>query len=533
MLDYFTLPSDIVTIKGNIRPYPTDSITRSKALSAGVVHGFTIHPPDYMKAIDERANFFIQFPSFTTDAEGAVIKGIHRYLEHYDLEYVKIQIINIVKELIHNAVKANLKRLYFRLKGLDITRTEDYRAGMETFKEETFNGENNEYTEMLGRSGMVVRVSFKTTDDYLYISVINNVPILDAELSKINARIKKAYRYRDITEAFDDVLDDSEGAGLGLIMALMIFKNIGMPPGSFKLYKKDELTVAAIAIPRQMDRSRFRVRIAEEILREIDDIPAFPENIARIQGLCSDPEADIREIAGAITMDPGLTTSILRLANSAGYITSKKTETIEEAIKIIGMKGIGTLLLATGVHKVLDGRYKRAEASWMASYKRAAYARAISTRFKKGGEEEHAYLGALLADIGYIVMLSLKPKLLRSLQDLAGFKGIKDSNLLEEISLGLSHSSLGAMIMRKWNFNETIAQIVEFHHRPHMAPAPARNAVFIVYLADCMIETDAGRSRYEFIDEEVTGHFRLTDRESFEGLRALLRESCAKEDSTA
>jgi HD-like signal output (HDOD) protein len=486
-----------------------------------------------MKAIDERANFFIQFPSFTTDAEGAVIKGIHRYLEHYDLEYIKIQIINIVKELIHNAVKANLKRLFFRLKELDITRTEDYRAGMETFKEEIFNGDNREYTEMLGRTGMVVRVSFKTTDDYLYISVINNVPILDAELSKINARIKKAYRYRDITEAFDDVLDDSEGAGLGLIMALMIFKNIGMPPDSFRLYRKDELTVAAIAIPRAMDRCRFRVRIAEEILREIDDIPAFPENITRIQGLCADSEADIRKIAGVITMDPGLTTSILRLANSAGYITSRKTETIEEAIKIIGMKGIGTLLLATGVHKVLDGRYKRAEASWMASYRRAAYARAITERLEKGGDGDHAYLGALLADIGYIVMLSLKPKLLRSLQDLAGFKDIKDSNLLEEISLGLSHSALGAMIMRKWNFDETIAQIVEFHHRPHMAPAAARKTVFTVYLAECLTEIDAGRSRYEFIDEEVTGHFSLNDRGSLERLHALVRESFVTGEPTA
>ncbi|MBN2079889.1 MAG: HDOD domain-containing protein [Spirochaetes bacterium] len=494
-------------------------------MSRGMVHSFTIHPPDYMKAINDRGDFFIQFHSFTPEAEGAVIKGIQRYLEHYDLNYIKSQIINIVKELIHNAVKANLKRLYFRLRDLDITRTEDYRAGMETFKQETFNGEGNEYIGMLGRSGMAVRVSFKTTDDYLYVSVINNVPILDAELSKINARIKKAYRYRDITEAFDEVLDESEGAGLGLIMALMIFKNIGMPPGSFRIYRKDDLTIAAIAIPRIMERTRSRVRITEEILREIDDIPAFPENITRIQQLCADPEADIREIADAITMDPGLTTSILRLANSAGYITSKKTETIEEAIKIIGMTGINTLLLATGVHTILDGRYRRAEASWMTSYKRAAYAHTITTDLMKGRGADHAYLGALLADIGYIVMLSLKPKLLRSLQGIAGSKGIKDSNLIEEISLGLSHSALGAMIMRKWKFNETLAQIVEFHHRPHMAPPAIRNTVFIVYLADCMTEIDANRSRHEFIDEEVTAHFKLTDRESFESLHALLRKS--------
>ena len=142
----------------------------------------------------------------------------------------------------------------------------------------------------------------------------------DGELSKINARIKKAYKYRDISEAFDEVLDDSEGAGLGLIMAMMIFKNIGMPPEAFRIYRKDDLTIAAIAIPQTMDKVRTRVQIAEEILSEIEEIPAFPENIIRIQKLCANPDATIKEIAGAISLDPGLTTSILKLANSAGYI---------------------------------------------------------------------------------------------------------------------------------------------------------------------------------------------------------------------
>ncbi|TFH40605.1 MAG: HDOD domain-containing protein, partial [Chrysiogenales bacterium] len=470
-------------------------------------------------------DFHIQFHTFNPEAEAAIIRGIHRYLEHYDLNYIKNQIINIVKELINNAIKANLKRLYFRHKKFDINKTEDYRAGMETFKEEAYNGGDGEYLAKLADSKMVVRVSFKTSDDYLYISVINNMPILDAELSKINARLKKAYKYRDISQAFEEVLDESEGAGLGLIMALMIFKNIGMPPGSFKIYRKDDLTIATIAIPQTMNRMRSRIAIAEEILREIDDIPAFPENITRIQKLCSNAEVTIREISAAITMDPGLTTSILKLANSAGYITSKKTETIEDGIKIIGITGINTLLLATGVRKVIDERYKRAESVWLHSYKRAAYAYTIAVHLKKSKIGDLAYLGALLSDIGFIVMLSLKSDLLKSLQKITGFKGMKDMNLLEEIGLGLSHSTLGGMIMRKWKFNESLAQTVELHHRPHMAPAGIRDLVFIVYLSDCMVEIESGKSRYEFIDEDVIAHFKLKDRDSFDSLHALLRDS--------
>jgi HD-like signal output (HDOD) protein len=494
-------------------------------LHSSKVKSYTIHPSDYKKAIANEADFYIQFHTFMPDVEGAIIKAIHRFLEHYDLNYISNQVINIIKELINNSIKANLKRIYFKLKDLDIEKTEDYRAGMETFKNEAYEGESEEYLEKLEKSNLVVRVSFKTTAEYLYINVINNVPILRMELSKINARIKKAYKYRDISEAFDEVLDESEGAGLGLIMAMMIFKNIGMPPEAFRIYRKNELTIAAIAIPQTMDKVRTRIQVAEEILNEIKDIPAFPENIIRIQKICANPDATIKEIANAISLDPGLTTSILKLANSAGYITTKKTETIEDAVKIIGVKGINTLLLATGVYKVMDARYKRSESVWKDSYKRAAYAYKIAIQLRKTRASDLTYLAALLSDIGYIVMLSLKSKLLKSLQEIAGFKGIGDTNLLEEISLGLSHSTLGSMIFKKWNFNEVLVNSVEYHHRPHMAPANMKQLIYIVYLADCLVEIDKKRFRYEFIDEDVIEYFNLSDRNTFEILHKILRES--------
>ncbi|HOD14011.1 MAG: HDOD domain-containing protein [Spirochaetes bacterium] len=493
-------------------------------MSNGSTASYTIQPQDYKKAVAAENDFYIQFNVLSPAVDGIINKCVHRYLAHYDLGYIKNQIINVIKELVNNAIKANLKRLYFTVKKLDINKTEDYRQGMETFKEETYEGDED-YMSMLADSPLVVRVAFKTSGEYLYINVINNVPILDTELSKINARIKKAYKYNDISEAFDEVLDDSEGAGLGLIMAMMIFKNMGMSPESFRIYRKKDLTISAIAIPLAMDKIRARVQIAGEIIREIESIPAFPDNIIRIQKLCANPDATIKEIAGAISLDPGLTTSILKLANSAGYFTVKKTETIEEAVKIIGVKGINALLLATGVHKVMDARYKRSESTWKDSYKRAAYASQLAVQMKKTKLGDFAYLAALLSDVGFIVMLSLRSELLKSLQELAGFKGMENIDLLEEISLGISHAALGGMIFSKWKFNDALIKTVEYHHRPHMAPVNIRQLVFIVYLADCLVEIDKNRFRYEFIDEDVIEYFNLGDRKAFDIMHKVLKES--------
>ncbi len=484
-----------------------------------------INSSDYKSAIKNGDDFYIQFHLFTPEVEALLIRILHRYLEEYDILYIKDTILTVAKELINNSIKANLKRLFFKLKGLDINRIEDYRVGMETFKDETYHNDSEGYFEKLEQSKLVVRVAFKTSDEHIHINVINNIPILEAELKKINARISKAYKYNDISEAFEDVLDDSEGAGLGLIMAMMLFKNSGLPAEAFKIYKKGDLTIATLSIPKRLTKVESEVQITEEILREIDELPSFPENINEIQKLCNNPDTPIKNIADSISHDPGLTTSILKLANSAGYMSVRKVKTIEEAVVKIGIKGINTLLIASGVYKIIEGRYRRFEAIWKDSYKRASYAQKISLHLKYNKISEFAYLAALLSDIGKIVLLSLDIKLLQRLKDIAGYKGMDNVDLLEEISLGMSHSTLGAMIGKKWRFNEALTSAIELHHRPHMAPEKLKPLVYIVYIADMFVEIDSRRSRFEFIDEDVLEFLNLTDRESFNNLHNMLRES--------
>ncbi|MGV7930753.1 MAG: hypothetical protein AB2L13_17945 [Spirochaetota bacterium] len=83
---------------------------------------------------------------------------------------------------------------------------------METFKEEVFSDESSILNE-LPEAKLVVRVFFKVLPDNLRISIINNIAILEEELVKVESRVKKAYSYKDISDAFDDVLDDSGGSG--------------------------------------------------------------------------------------------------------------------------------------------------------------------------------------------------------------------------------------------------------------------------------------------------------------------------------
>ncbi len=478
-----------------------------------------------MQAIKEKKEFYIQFHQFARDVESVVTRIIHRYLEEYDILFMKNPILTVVKELLNNAVKANVKRLYFKNKKLEISKIDDYRKGMESFKEEVYQKDNNELLNKLEKSNLVVRISFKTSKEHIHINVINNIPILEQELNKVKARIVKAYKYHDITDAFDDVIDDSEGAGLGLIMAMMLFKNAGLPADSFQIYRKDDLTIATLSIPQGMTKTESQKRIASEIITEIDSLPAFPENIRIIQDLCKNPDVEIKEISMAISMDAGLASSILKLANSAGYITSKMVDTIEEAVMIIGIKGINTLLVATGVTDIIKSKYKRYEAIFKDSYKRAFYAQKLSLQMNQSKLTDNAYLAALLADLGRIVMLSISSEQMTRLKTIAGFKGIDNSDLLEEMSIGLSHSTLGGMIAAKWNFHDALIKTIEYHQRPFMAPESEKSLIYIVYLADIFLNIEKKKSKYDIVDEDVLNYFNLKDEKSFNTLHNILQKT--------
>jgi len=146
-------------------------------LEGTIENQVVLNPPNFKEAIRNGEDFYIQFSLMSPLVEEHLIKVLHRELENYDILYMKDMLLTVLKELINNAVKANAKRLFFRKKGLDIRKKEEYRSGMDTFKEEVFSEESSILKE-LPEAKLVVRVFFKVLPENLRISIINNIPIL-------------------------------------------------------------------------------------------------------------------------------------------------------------------------------------------------------------------------------------------------------------------------------------------------------------------------------------------------------------------
>ncbi|HEY1406832.1 MAG TPA: hypothetical protein VF857_09500, partial [Spirochaetota bacterium] len=260
------------------------------------------YPSNYKDAILTQSDFYIQFALYNHDVESQLMKMLRVFLSRYDILYLRDVIVAIVKELITNAVKANLKRLYFQNRNLSIENPDEYALGMKSFKKDVIF-EDSETVTRMGKTNLRVRVLFISDNGALRIKIINNIPIAPEELKKVNARIAKAYSYNDITEALTDTLDDSEGAGLGLTMAILVFKSAGFSQNDFTITSDGNKTVSSVTIYQRPNRNEVEGKITDEILKEIDALPSFPDHIKKIEQLCSEPDVPILRIANLIKQD--------------------------------------------------------------------------------------------------------------------------------------------------------------------------------------------------------------------------------------
>lgn len=140
-----------------------------------------------------------------------------------------------LRELAANANRANLKRLFFIKNNLDINNLRDYQEGMKNFKIETFDDIDRFEKELL-ESNLYNIFVFETTDDYLIISIKNNALMTEQETSRVNSKIEAAWQYESIKEAMTEIMDSTEGAGLGITSIIMMAKKWGID-------NKDLLTV--------------------------------------------------------------------------------------------------------------------------------------------------------------------------------------------------------------------------------------------------------------------------------------------------
>jgi hypothetical protein len=155
----------------------------------------------------------------------------------------------ITKELTINGIKANQKRVFFEDEGLEITNPVDYDKGIKEYSKKFSEKMAEEYGRRCLARGVFVQLRFHYCEDGMLVEVTNNTPVIKTEETRMREKMKKSMGYSDIAEFYMDNMDNTEGAGLGIALIMILMKNEGIDPNLFRIITHSDRTVARVEIP--------------------------------------------------------------------------------------------------------------------------------------------------------------------------------------------------------------------------------------------------------------------------------------------
>lgn len=427
------------------------------------------------------------------DMEIYITSVLEAFLQAVGQVHLKEYLSYCIQELAVNAKKANTKRVYFKEKGLNISNLDDYKKGMENFKSETLSNIVY-YLKKQREEGLYVKVVFQVKHDSIIIEIKNNSEMLACEYVRIHDKLARSKKLSSVGDSLSQILDDSEGAGLGLVIIMQMLKKIGLTEDNYEIIVNKGETITRLTVPIDVQTKKNIDELSSHVVSAIEAIPPFPENIQSLQVLLNDPDSKMSDIAKYISTDAGLIADLLKFVNSAAFAMGKSCNNITEAVKMVGIKGLKGLLYSYGTQKILGSITEQQRSLWRHSYKTAYFAYNLARNFGKNPTLlNDIYTCGILHDMGKIVFSNLHPDLVTEMGSFCAEKKISKT-LLESLIAGNDHAEIGAKLAEHWNFPDNLIWSIRYHHSPELAPCAVKTLVSIIYVANAMCN---------YLDEEI------------------------------
>ena len=216
----------------------------------------------------------------------------------------------------------------------------------------------------------------------------------------------------------------------------------------------------------------------EAHLRSFVNFPSPPGVATHIIELAQDPNIEMGRVAKAVSMDPALTTKVLRIANSPLYAQRRRSDNLRQALVVLGLNATLTLALSFSLVKSLRSDKPNGinyPHFWRRAVLSATASRALGDALGQPHAEER-FLAGLLQDIGMLALDRGVADLYRDLGDVQRQHRALQAH--EKRRLGIDHAEVGAWLMRTWNLPDRLCVAIEHSHRVDQALAREPADVF-------------------------------------------------------
>jgi putative nucleotidyltransferase with HDIG domain len=214
--------------------------------------------------------------------------------------------------------------------------------------------------------------------------------------------------------------------------------------------------------------------LRDEIISRVSSTDAFPASALKAIRLLNNDNSNMGEIVQTIAYDPGLTSNILKLANSSSFGCARAIGSLREAIVRLGTRNIFKLIAASMSNMVMTQPI-RAYGYGSGEYWEHSIAVAVSVEILCDllhvNIPHVPFTSGLLHDIGKVITgRFIKKRLLLEFQE-----EIEAGNTFEEVEgilLGIDHAETGALLLENWQLPEKLVVAVRNHHNPSNIEPP-------------------------------------------------------------
>lgn len=205
----------------------------------------------------------------------------------------------------------------------------------------------------------------------------------------------------------------------------------------------------------------------ETLAKKVNSLHSLPTIALRVNELLALPNCTSSDLERIILLDPGLTTKLLKFANSAYFGFSRTIDTLSQAITLIGQQELRNLVLATSVTTLFKGIPKNIidmQSFWFQSVTCGVVARELAIESRINQLQRFFIIG-LLHKIGKLIFLCEYPEsylviLKKTYQNDAA---AIDAELHQ---FGFNHALLAAEILKQWQLPENIWQVILYQYIP-------------------------------------------------------------------
>lgn len=204
-----------------------------------------------------------------------------------------------------------------------------------------------------------------------------------------------------------------------------------------------------------------------------------PVLIRETLSVLRDPACAAADLVAILEKEPGVSSRILKAANSAFYGTPRSITSLKGAVVRLGNHNVARYALASALGGATGPAWS---AFWKHSTAVAILSRHIAefTKTFTRQEEEELYTMGLLHDLG--VMLELGSGRFGEVEEKLRVAPMTLEDA-ERAVFGFDHQDLGKVAADQWNFPADLAAAMTCHGRPDDAPE-FRRKVVLVHLAN-------------------------------------------------